>query len=179
MNFVMRELKSLWQRIVSAFRVDRIMSVTINVYECGEKQRLRIVPRLGPIQEQPSGAVLPKNGTCRIRGQTIMGFALTATQQVDLSVTVTDRKGNPAQVQDPTFMSNNESILTVVPDAGGDPLKCSVVATGALGSASITFSADADLGSGVEPLLGTFDVDVGPGKATVVTLNPGTPTEQP
>lgn len=100
---------------------------------------------------------------------------LTATQNCDLSVVVTDKKGNPAPVEDASWGSDN-NLLTIV--VGDDPLKASVSAVGPLGTALVSFTADADLGDGVVPLAGTLEVVVGAGQASVVEIQPGTPVEQ-
>lgn len=109
-----------------------------------------------------------------------MILQLSDSQDCPVGVGIKDRKGNPAQVQSPTWKSSDEAIVTVGPDPA-DPenvLKTLVHAVGPLGSAQVTFDADADLGDGVEDIMGVLDVVVGAGKATIVELIPGTPVEQ-
>ena len=68
------------------------------------------------------------------------------------------------------------------PEPAADGLSCKVTAIGPITDivSTITFTADADLGAGVVPLIGTAECTrVTPGTATVVTLNVGAPQEQP
>lgn len=103
-------------------------------------------------------------------------FILRATQQVDLSVEVLDRRGNPAQVQDGAWSSDNEDIVTVTD--GGDNTAI-VRATGPTGTSTVTYQADVDLGEGVSHMTATLDIEVVAADAAVFNISPGTPTEQP
>ncbi len=107
-----------------------------------------------------------------------MAFELTDCQQVTLSVTFLDKKGNPARVDGaPAWLVDNPNVLALTPAADG--LSCLVSAVGPLGSALVTLTADADLGAGVVSVIGTFAVDVTAGAATTVAITAGTPEEQP
>ncbi len=104
---------------------------------------------------------------------------LTDSQDCPLAVVnIKDRKGNPTTVQNPLWASSDESILTLIPDPGGDPLAVTAHAVGALGAALVTFTADADLGDGIVPIIGTLDVVVLVGQAVALEIQPGTPVEQ-
>lgn len=107
-----------------------------------------------------------------------MAFKLTATQQVDASFTVTDKKGNPAPVDGiPTWSTDNSDLLSLTPSADGK--SCTIVAVGPLGTANVFVNADADMGGGTKPIIGRGEITVDAGEATVVNLNFGTPSEQP
>lgn len=110
-----------------------------------------------------------------------MQQVLTATQNCEVLVSVKDKKGNVAQVQDPVFTVSDEAIVTQVPsvDNPGNPLATKVSAVGPTGTALLTFTGDADMGDGVKPVIGTMDIVVNAGEATVVEITAGTPTEQP
>ena len=143
-----------------------------------EGRRVRVVPRLGPVVEQSGDVQKTPQFQSRKRGETIMGFALTANQLVNVTVEFKDKKGNAATVDGiPEWLTDNSELLSLTPSPDG--LSCVVAAVGPLGTATVTLRADADMGSGVVEVLGTLEVDVGPGSATVVTLTPGTPTDQP
>lgn len=102
---------------------------------------------------------------------------LTDSQEVILSIAPIDSRSNPAVVDgEPSWSSSDVSVVTVTPAAGG--LSASVVALGKIGSAQITVSADADLGSGVSPITGTLDITVISGLATSLSITAGAPTEQ-
>jgi|SRR5262245_4904295 len=107
-----------------------------------------------------------------------MQLILTATQDAPVTAVCTDSKGNPAPVQGPTWKTSDATIVTLKPDVT-DPMKITVSAVGALGAALVTFTADADLGEGTVPIIGTMDVVVNPGQATVVQIQAGAPVEQP
>ena len=106
-----------------------------------------------------------------------MQLVLTATQDAPVQAICKDAKGNPAQVADPVWTTSDAAIVALKPDT--DPLKTTISAVGPLGAALVTFTADADLGAGVVPIIGTMDVVVNPGAATVVELSAGAPVEQP
>jgi len=104
-------------------------------------------------------------------------FVLKATQQVRVTVQFQDKKGNPAEVQGtPAWTVSDPNTLTVTPDADG--MGAEVVA-GNLGTAQVNVTADADLGDGTTEIMGTLEIEVKAGDATVVSLNPETPTDQP
>ncbi len=104
-----------------------------------------------------------------------MAFILKATQNVDLSVTVTDKKGNPATVQNGVWTSAGEGVVTVTDNTNNS---ATASAVGTPGVATITYTADADLGEGVQEVVGTVDIEVVAGDASVFNIVPGTPTEQ-
>lgn len=139
----------------------------------------RIVPVVLWVRES-SGAVpkTPQYHSWPLLGEVIMAFSLGATQQVDLATKILDRKGNPAKVDGvPVWATDNTELLSLAPSADG--LSCLVSAVGPLGSGVVSMTADADLGAGVVALVGSIDIEVTAGVATVISLTPGTPTEQP
>lgn len=108
----------------------------------------------------------------------IMAFKMTDTQQVSVSPKFLDKKGNPAQVDGPPeWLTDNSDVLALEPATDG--LSCLVKAVGALGTGTVTVRADADLGTGVVPLIGTLEIEITGSMAMQVALTPGTPTEQP
>ena len=112
------------------------------------------------------------------KGEILMALALPATHQVNLSVEVRDRLGNPAEVQDPLeWSTDNVDLLALTPSDDGRT--CQVAAVGPLGMAVVTLRADADLGEGVVHIVGSLEVTVTAGTATVVELVADTPVEQP
>ena len=106
-----------------------------------------------------------------------MQLVLTDTQDCGLAVTAKDRKGAAAIVQNPTWESSDPAVVTVTADPN-DGTKATVSAQ-APGTALITFKADADLTDGVLDVIGTADVVVGAGQASVIEISAGIPTEQP
>jgi len=104
-----------------------------------------------------------------------MAYVLKDTQETALSVTVLDKRGNPATVQNPGFTSSDPAIVAVA-DGG---LTAVASAAGPLGTATVTFTGDADLGDGVSPIKGVLDVQVVGGDAAVTNIVAAPPTEQP
>jgi len=103
--------------------------------------------------------------------------SMTTTQQQTLGpISFKDRKGNQAPVEDISWASSDESVVRVVPS--DDNLSADVVAQGP-GSATVNVNADAQIGEGVQPLIGTKDYTITQGVATVIEIPEGAVTEQP
>lgn len=103
---------------------------------------------------------------------------LTDSQQVNLKVAFADKAGNAAAVDGaPVWTSSDETVLTVA--AATDGLSAVATATGKLGTAQVSVSADADLGSGTTTLTGTLDVTVLAGSAVSAVVSADAPTDKP
>lgn len=102
---------------------------------------------------------------------------LTDTQDCPLSLTARDRKGASAALQTVTWESSDPAVLTVTVDAS-DMTKALASAVTA-GTVVVTVTADADVTDGVVNIVGTLDVVIGAGQATVVEITAGAPVEQP
>ena len=103
---------------------------------------------------------------------------LKDSQQANVSIAPKSKAGNPAQVDGvPTWESSDPSVVAVT--AAEDGLSANVVAQGPVGVAVVTVRADADLGDGVSPLEGSFNVSVEGGVAANLGFELGTPTEKP
>lgn len=101
---------------------------------------------------------------------------LTVTQQIEGTVIILDRRNNPAKVDGvPSWKSSDESVLTVEVSEDGLTVTAQAVSEG---TAVVTFEADADLGEGVKPLVGTEDFQVLPAEAVSVALQFSPATEQ-
>lgn len=140
---------------------------------------IKMIPIIGPVRET-SGSIIKTSNKYKfpLTGVLLMAFKLTDTQQVDLSATFIDKKGNPAPVDGlPEWFTDNPNVLSLVPSPDG--LACKISAVGPIGTAIVSMKADADLGSGIIPISGLFDVEVVSGAAVQVTITPGTPSEQP
>jgi len=103
---------------------------------------------------------------------------LKDTEQVVLSVVPVDAKGNAAPVDGtPAWDSSDPTVAIVTPAADG--LSATVAAAGPLGKAQISVTADADLGEGIESIVGTLEIEVVAGKAVSLSIKTGTPEEIP
>lgn len=99
----------------------------------------------------------------------------------NVTLSITDSQGRPAAVDGvPVWASSDSTVLSVTPAADG---MSAVVDTVAAGTARITVSADADLGSGVMEITGVSeDVNVTLGtshQASVIALSLGAPADKP
>lgn len=94
---------------------------------------------------------------------------ITAVEQVPVTASAVDAKGNPVQTTfaaPPTWVSSDTTILTLVPAADG--LSAIVTAVGKLGTASVTVSATPTGASA--PISGSASVQVTAGAAAALSL---------
>ena len=103
-----------------------------------------------------------------------MALVLTDLQKVSLSVAFTTAAGNPAVVDGtPVWASSDEAVVSVV--AAEDGLSAVATTVGPLGLAQVSVAADADLGDGVKPIVGTLDISVIASEAVFAGLVAGVP----
>lgn len=104
-----------------------------------------------------------------------MNIVLKDDEKVQVRVEPKTRAGNPAPVDgDPTWDVSDSSVCSVVvnPD---NALEAEVITTGALGITQVTVKVDADLGDGIEELVGIINVEVVAGKAVSLGVLTSTP----
>jgi len=107
----------------------------------------------------------------------LMSVELKATEQVPLTVTPKDRKGNAAKIDgQPAWQIDNADVADL--SLSDDGTTCTVKAK-KVGTARVSVEVDADLGPDVQTLGGFIDVSVVPGAAVNVEINTGTPEPQP
>lgn len=105
-------------------------------------------------------------------------LVLSATQEADIEALITDRRGNPASVESPQWVSLKPGTVSVTVDPT-NPLKALLKAVGPVDDASqVQFTADADLGAGEKPIIALLDVVVTGGEAAIIELAAGVPREQ-
>ena len=68
--------------------------------------------------------------------------------------------------------------MGTVSTVSDDGMTADVTTVGPLGTATVTVSADADLGDGVTSLTGTLEVEVIASQAADLNVSVGTPTER-
>lgn len=104
----------------------------------------------------------------------VMSQSMTATQKVRATVQAVDSKGRPAKIQAGSveYKSSDAAVVTVVEDPNNE-LAADILGAG-VGSATVTVTADADLGDGVTEVSGTIDFDIVDPLATGfgITLGP-------
>jgi hypothetical protein len=103
-----------------------------------------------------------------------MALILTDNQKVLLSVTPESAAHNAAAVENPKWISSDESVLTLAV-VDGNELAVVALTTGKLGNAQVTFTADARIGEGEVFLTAVQDITVIAGEAVSLTVNAGVP----
>lgn len=147
------------------------INVNVTIHLAPKQERLGYLRwTIGPIQEQEISG--PPVGALHVT-------PLTDSQFVEGTITIVNKKGNPAPVQDgsATLISSDPSAVEVTL-TGSNPYAVKFTAK-AGGASRVTFSADADLGDGVRLIEGFEDVTVTAGGATGLKFEMGTPQEQP
>lgn len=98
---------------------------------------------------------------------------LTVDQKVALAIQPVDKYNNPAPVENIVWATSDETVLTVAPSEDG--LAAMVVATGKMGTAQISVTADAKIGEGISEIVGVISFDVKGGEAVALGITAGTP----
>jgi uncharacterized coiled-coil protein SlyX len=113
---------------------------------------------------------------CTLEGQTYIGdnMIVKAGQFFTATLKAVDKFGNAAVLDaenPPVFASSNPEIATVTPAADG--MSAVITSVGVMGTAQISVTADAMVGPDEKLIVGTLDLQVLPGDAVMVTLEPG------
>jgi hypothetical protein len=103
------------------------------------------------------------DNSIKFSGVPPMAFLLPDDRLASITVTGTDAKGNPARVENVTFVSSNDAVATV--DTNG------LITPAATGDAQIQVTADALIGEDEAILTGILDVTVIAGQAVNLTIN--------
>ena len=104
-------------------------------------------------------------------------FVIKASQKVQLNVAFTDKYGNQAVVDGkPEWSVSNVELGSV--EVAEDGLSVWFVPTGKVGQVQVSVQADADLGEGVNSIIGIQEFDVVAGTAAVIQLNVGSAVEK-
>ncbi len=155
------------------------MPVTINIYDgCHRCDGPKVLWTIGPVREMPGPFLPPKQPITfhhSNRGEVVANFQLTDTQQVGLTISAADKRGNPvpsSSLNNVTWQVDNPNVLAL--NATG--ATATVSAQGPLGTATVSVSAALPDGTTVG---GQLAIDVISGAAVQITITPGTPTEQP
>lgn len=103
---------------------------------------------------------------------------LTEEQQVALAVAFKTAGGHDAKVDGiPTWQSSDPTIVAV--EVAADGMTATAVAQGPLGTAQISATADADLGTGVREVTGVLDIEVRAAEAVSALVTAGAPELKP
>lgn len=117
-----------------------------------------------------------------------MATILMEGQRVLLAGAFKTRRGNDADVQNPTWASSAEDIVTLSEPTAEERTAKGLSPTvqarwasavGPVGSAQVQLMADADLGDGVREITGLLDLTVSAAEATQVLMTAGEPEDIP
>lgn len=113
---------------------------------------------------------------CVLEGITYVGdnMIVKAGQFFSANLKAVDKFGNAAVLDaenPPVFASSNPEVATV--EAAADGMSAVVTSTGKVGTAQISVTADAVVGPDEKLIVGTLELEVLPGDAVTVTLEPG------
>lgn len=139
------------------------------------------VPTPQPATKTPDSPRVKVDRPFHHRGVSPMAFVLKDTDQVEVKLEFFDKKGklikNPTLDGIPAWRSSDPAAVSVVPAADG--LSAIVAAQGdPEDTATITCTADADLGEGVNEVTTTGDVMIIGGDIATSNMQFGTPSEQ-
>lgn len=141
--------------------------------------RGRVLWHVGPDTEGPAVVEkTPQFYRFPILGEVDMAKTMTSSQQTILRPKFLDKKGNPGAVDGaPVWFVDNPNVLAITPSPDG--LTCSVLAVGPVGVATVSMTADADLGEGVTSIAGVLAFEIVAGAVVSIELDADEPTEQP
>lgn len=106
----------------------------------------------------------------------VFSMNIKVTQSLPLSIAITDKFGNPAQVDGaPSWSLTDPSKGSLV--ASDDGMSAVFTPAGPLGDVMVQVSADADLGEGVKSILGELPVSILAGEAVSVSISAGPPSD--
>jgi hypothetical protein len=143
--------------------------------------RGRMLFRVGSVGELPLAALMFIAPTHQFQksptGAVLAMFQITDSQQATATVVFKDKRNNPASIDgQPSWSVDNSELLAITPSADG--MSCVFASVGPLGIATITVKADADLGDGMKPIVGSLEVEISAGDAAVIEITAGEPSEQ-
>jgi len=110
-------------------------------------------------------------------GDEITMFTMRYNQEVEVSIKPVDAAGNDAPVDGIPAWSLSSPDFAHIKSTAADGLKA-VIAGDKPGSFQVNVTGDADLGTGVIPIVSMLDMTLQPGQATGFEMQTGTPTDQ-
>ncbi len=159
------------------------MRVTIEIDDCQRSQHVHIVPGLSSTVDQREPVVpTPQYRTnrCFDPRSLLLMFELPIGKQTTISTKFLDAGGNVTKPDGvPVWGSDNTDVVAITPSTDG--LSCLVKTLGPITLTPVTISmtADADRGTAVRAIIGTFQLTVTGGDAQTVVLDASPPEDQP
>jgi hypothetical protein len=126
---------------------------------------------LRPPPEEIQVVVTAAYESFRTSGRGNQMYTLPVDKLINVQVAYVDAHGNPTTVDGAVdWTSSNNAVIEVQVDPQ-DSTMCRIVPTGDVGTAQVTASADADLGTGTRELVTLLDITVVAGEAVAGTIN--------
>jgi hypothetical protein len=130
---------------------------------------------IGPVTMKPADFVASPATPATELQESEITLQLTADQMVGLSVSGTDKYGNPVDISgDAVWQSSDTSIILVKQDKSANPTSCYAIAAGPTGTASVTYTNDAN-NDGSGDFIGSIAIDVVAGTMAEIVITPGEP----
>jgi len=154
------------------------MSVSSRALDALARMFVRVLEILGSKRPDPTldlwvGPVSNKRITRE--GVPPMNLILNNEQKCSVAIDPKTAAGNPAPVDGiPTWESSDPSVATVEPSEDGKSASI-VTGDGAIGTATINVTADADLGEGIRSITDTVNLMVVQPEADTLGLGAGEP----
>jgi hypothetical protein len=123
--------------------------------------------------------IIHQRFTITVEGDRVM-YTLPVDHAVNMQVSYTDAKGNPATIDGEVEWTSSDDALIEVEVDETDSTKCKAMPVGPLGQVQVTATVDADLGDGVRNLITTCDIQIVGGEAVAGSIQPvGEPEQLP
>lgn len=102
----------------------------------------------------------------------VVHMFLKVSDDLPLSVSIVDAKGNPAKVDGrPQWAVTDEALAKL--EVAEDGMSAMLKPIGPIGTFQVQVKADADLGEGVKDLLGVLDIELLAGEAVAIAIAAG------
>lgn len=133
---------------------------------------MRLVPHFGPVTKLAGTPVARPQPHHHRFGELMTAFTLLDDQQVGLTLTGVDSRGNPAPLPpgSATWSVDNPNVLLITPSA--DTLSCLIQPVGPLGVANVSVVL---VNNGADVATGSLAVTVTNDSPVTIGINPGTP----
>jgi hypothetical protein len=130
---------------------------------------------IGPIGMKPADYVASPPTPATEQQESEITLQLTADQMVQLSVSGTDKYGNPVDISgNAVWQSSDTAIIECKQNKSANPTSCYAIAVGPAGTASVTYTNDAN-NDGSGDFIGSIAIDVVAGQMAEIVINPGEP----
>jgi hypothetical protein len=146
--------------------------------------QIQMIPADQPAEPSILGLFAVEYNDVRFQGEN-MASEMKSGTYATVSVTWTDKGGNPVAVDGSTKWESSDPAIMEIQPSTGNPLIANLHSLGPIGSVEIHASADGDMGPNVRTVSAVYDVTVVKGDAVAgeitfsQNVGQGTPKEAP